>query len=180
MEAMISDMLSRFERRGLTRRELVRGLSMLAASGGAAAAQGQDAGIKGVKIDHVSIQVSDLPRSIAMLTTDWSLGNETYEWRVMQWQLYVDFYWHQPFLDHIIGLPAGAAQSIAAPGPSQPPGARGGSCLRCDSVKLSPKPFVIQTVHRVIYWFRGGPDVRTPLRIRRGPDRCGGSGRSSR
>ena len=64
MEAIISNLLSRFEKGALTRRELVQGLSMLAAGGGAAA-QAQEAGIKGLKIDHVSIQVTDLPRSIA-------------------------------------------------------------------------------------------------------------------
>ena len=70
MEAMISGLLNRFERGALSRRDLVQGLAMLAGAGGAAqVAAGQDAGtaagIKGVKIDHMSIQVSDLPRSIA-------------------------------------------------------------------------------------------------------------------
>jgi len=66
MEAMISNLVSRFESGTLTRRELVQGLTMLAAASGTAAhAQAQDAGIKAVKIDHVSIQVNDLPRSIA-------------------------------------------------------------------------------------------------------------------
>ena len=66
MEAIISDLVTRFERGALTRRGLIQGLAMLTAAGGAASrAQGQDAGIKGAKIDHMSIQVSDLPRSIA-------------------------------------------------------------------------------------------------------------------
>ncbi|MGH9647640.1 MAG: VOC family protein, partial [Bryobacteraceae bacterium] len=65
MEALIASLVSRFERGALTRRELVQGLTTLAAASGAASAQAQDAGIKGAKIDHVSIQVSDLPRSIA-------------------------------------------------------------------------------------------------------------------
>jgi catechol 2,3-dioxygenase-like lactoylglutathione lyase family enzyme len=66
MEAMIAKLLNRFERGALTRRELIQGLTMLtAASATAIEAQGQDAGIKVAKIDHVSIQVSDLPRSIA-------------------------------------------------------------------------------------------------------------------
>ncbi len=39
---------------------------MLTAAGGAAAiAPAQEAGLKGVKIDHISIQVTDLPRAIA-------------------------------------------------------------------------------------------------------------------
>ncbi|HWF09360.1 MAG TPA: VOC family protein [Bryobacteraceae bacterium] len=65
MEAIISNLLGRFERGGLSRRELVQGLAMLAASGGAASAQVSDAAVKAAKIDHVSIQVSDLPRAIA-------------------------------------------------------------------------------------------------------------------
>ena len=67
MEAIISDLLSRFEKGALTRRGLIQGLSMLAAAGGAAQAQVQapQAALKAAKIDHMSIQVSDLPRSIA-------------------------------------------------------------------------------------------------------------------
>jgi catechol 2,3-dioxygenase-like lactoylglutathione lyase family enzyme len=61
MEAIISDLVNRFEAGALTRRGLIQGLAMLTAAG----AQAQDTGIKAAKIDHVSIQVSDLPRSIA-------------------------------------------------------------------------------------------------------------------
>jgi catechol 2,3-dioxygenase-like lactoylglutathione lyase family enzyme len=61
MEAMISSLLDRFERGALTRRGLIQGLAMLTA----ASAQGQNAGIKAATIDHVSIQVTDLPKSIA-------------------------------------------------------------------------------------------------------------------
>jgi hypothetical protein len=52
MEAMISSLLSRFERGTLTRRELVQGLTMIAAAGGPAAAQAQEAATKGAKIDR--------------------------------------------------------------------------------------------------------------------------------
>jgi catechol 2,3-dioxygenase-like lactoylglutathione lyase family enzyme len=66
MEAMISSLVSRYERGALTRRGLIQGLAMLAAAGGAAStAQAQDAALKGTKIDHISIQVTDLPRSVA-------------------------------------------------------------------------------------------------------------------
>jgi catechol 2,3-dioxygenase-like lactoylglutathione lyase family enzyme len=66
MEAIISDLVSRFERGALTRRDLVQGLALLAGAGGATgAAQAQEAGLKALKIDHVSIQVTDLPRAIA-------------------------------------------------------------------------------------------------------------------
>jgi catechol 2,3-dioxygenase-like lactoylglutathione lyase family enzyme len=65
MEALISDLVSRFEKGALTRRGLIHGLTMLAAGSGAAAiGQGQASGLKGVKIDHVSIQVADLPRAV--------------------------------------------------------------------------------------------------------------------
>lgn len=63
MEAMIANLVGRFERGALTRRGLIQGLTMLAAAGAASAQTG--AGIKGAKIDHVSIQVTDLPRAIA-------------------------------------------------------------------------------------------------------------------
>ena len=63
MEPIISDLLNRFEKGSLSRRELVRGLAMLAASGTAAAAQ-EDIDFKGADIDHVSIHVADLQRSV--------------------------------------------------------------------------------------------------------------------
>jgi len=64
MDAIISSLLDRFERSVLTRRELIQGLTMLTAAGGASQAQ-DTRGIKATKIDHVSIQVNDLPRSVA-------------------------------------------------------------------------------------------------------------------
>src|SRR6266699_3855376 len=66
MEAVISVLLKRFDTGTLTRRELIQGLAMLAAASSTSSAAGsQEAGFKVAKIDHVSIQVSDLPRSIA-------------------------------------------------------------------------------------------------------------------
>ncbi len=66
MEAIISNLLDRFERGALTRRGLIQGLAILtAASSTESVAQVPDLGIKAAKIDHVSIQVSDLPRSVA-------------------------------------------------------------------------------------------------------------------
>jgi catechol 2,3-dioxygenase-like lactoylglutathione lyase family enzyme len=66
MEAIISDLVARFEKGALTRRGLIQGLAMLTAAGGAAPiGQAQEAGLKGVKIDHISIQVTDLPRAVA-------------------------------------------------------------------------------------------------------------------
>jgi hypothetical protein len=50
MESIISNLLSRFEKGSLSRRELVQGLAMLAASGTAASAQ-EDITFKTANID---------------------------------------------------------------------------------------------------------------------------------
>jgi len=63
MESIISSLLAQFERGSLSRRELVQGLAMLAAGGTAAAAQ-DNIDFKTADIDHVSIQVADLQRSV--------------------------------------------------------------------------------------------------------------------
>src|SRR4029078_1364943 len=56
MEAIISDMLNRFEKGVLTRRGLIQGLTMLASAGGAASqAQTPAPATKAAKIDHMSI-----------------------------------------------------------------------------------------------------------------------------
>jgi catechol 2,3-dioxygenase-like lactoylglutathione lyase family enzyme len=62
MEAMISNLVSQFEKGSLSRRGLVRGLAMLAAGGTAASAQ-ESLDFSAATIDHVSIQVADLKRS---------------------------------------------------------------------------------------------------------------------
>ena len=66
METIISDLLKHFERGALTRRELIGGLAMLTTAGhSASAAEAQQTGLKAATINHISIQVSDLPRSVA-------------------------------------------------------------------------------------------------------------------
>lgn len=68
MEPIINDMVQRFERGRLSRRELIQGLSLLVAAGQAQAAPAgltQPAGIAAAGIDHVSILVSDVERSAA-------------------------------------------------------------------------------------------------------------------
>ncbi|HEX5228103.1 MAG TPA: VOC family protein [Bryobacteraceae bacterium] len=67
MEALISDLVTRFEKGALSRRGLIQGLAMLAAAGGASslAPAQESAGLTGVNIDHISIQVTDLPRAVA-------------------------------------------------------------------------------------------------------------------
>jgi glyoxylase I family protein len=65
MEAIISDLVTRFEKGALSRRALVQGLAMLAASGTARAAAAQDEiDFRSADIDHVSMQVADLQRSV--------------------------------------------------------------------------------------------------------------------
>ena len=63
MEPVISDLVSRFERGSLTRRELIGALALLAGSGaGAGLAEG--ATLKSASINHVSVLVTDMARSI--------------------------------------------------------------------------------------------------------------------
>ena len=64
MESIISNLISRFEKGSLSRRDLVAGLALLAASGPAGAAQ-EEIEFTDANIDHVSIRVADLQRSIA-------------------------------------------------------------------------------------------------------------------
>jgi glyoxylase I family protein len=63
MEPIVSNLLARFETGSLSRRDLVHGLALLAASGTAAAAQ-EDVSFKDADIDHVSIHVADPQRSV--------------------------------------------------------------------------------------------------------------------
>ena len=66
MEGSISILLKRFEQGRISRRELIQSLAILAAAGPAAAAPGvQETPFASSRIDHISIQVTDLPRSIA-------------------------------------------------------------------------------------------------------------------
>lgn len=62
MEPIISAMVQRFERGTLSRRDLIQGLSMLVASSQVPAAT--EPGVVAKGIDHVSILVSNLERSV--------------------------------------------------------------------------------------------------------------------
>ena len=65
MEVIISDLVKRFEKGMVSRRELIGSLTMLAAVGGAASGTAaQAAPFRSTRIDHISMQVTDLPRSI--------------------------------------------------------------------------------------------------------------------
>jgi catechol 2,3-dioxygenase-like lactoylglutathione lyase family enzyme len=67
METIIAGLISHFEKGSLSRRDLVQALTILAASGtavGAAAAAQEELNFKAANIDHVSIHVADLKRSV--------------------------------------------------------------------------------------------------------------------
>jgi catechol 2,3-dioxygenase-like lactoylglutathione lyase family enzyme len=64
MDAIITELVSRFEHGGLTRRQLIQGLSALVAAGVTAQPSvAQSVGLKATVIDHTSVLVSDLQRS---------------------------------------------------------------------------------------------------------------------
>ena len=70
MEAIVTNLVERFEKGALTRRELIQGLTMLVAAGsGASAAAFQESAFKAAKIDHISIQVTNLPKSIKLFAS---------------------------------------------------------------------------------------------------------------
>lgn len=63
MNTTITDLVTRFERGRLTRRQLIQGLSALLAAAGAAPAAAQPGGLQATGIDHTSVLVTDLQRS---------------------------------------------------------------------------------------------------------------------
>lgn len=66
MESIVDDLVRRFERGALTRRQLIAGLSALVSGTGTpGGASAQVPGLRGTGIDHVSILVTDLQRSAA-------------------------------------------------------------------------------------------------------------------
>jgi catechol 2,3-dioxygenase-like lactoylglutathione lyase family enzyme len=64
MDTVIADLVTQFEAGTLTRRRLVQGLAALAAAGAAAPAAALETPFKSTRIDHISIQTSNLQRSI--------------------------------------------------------------------------------------------------------------------
>jgi len=66
MEPMIADMVERFERGSISRRDLIRSLSMLLAARTVSAEEpAADTSLTATGIDHVSVLVSDVERSRA-------------------------------------------------------------------------------------------------------------------
>jgi catechol 2,3-dioxygenase-like lactoylglutathione lyase family enzyme len=64
MDAIISDLVTRFERGGLTRRQLIQGLSALVTAGTAVSpTAAQTPKLQAATINHTSVLVTDLQRS---------------------------------------------------------------------------------------------------------------------
>ena len=65
MKPVITDLVERFDNGSLTRRQLIQGLTAIAAASGAAGAAAQEAPFRSAGIDHISVQVEDLAPSIS-------------------------------------------------------------------------------------------------------------------
>ena len=64
MDAIITDLVTRFERGGLTRRQLIQGLSALVTAGSSVSpAAAQAPKLQAATINHTSVLVTDLQRS---------------------------------------------------------------------------------------------------------------------
>lgn len=74
VETIVADLIGRYERGRLSRRQLIQGLSMLVAGGAAAQAQTPGGGLRGMNIGHISVQVTDLQRSIDFYTKTFGLS----------------------------------------------------------------------------------------------------------
>jgi len=64
MDRVIADLVANFDAGTLSRRQLIQGLTALAAAGVAGSAAAQPTPFKSTRIDHISIQTSNLQRSI--------------------------------------------------------------------------------------------------------------------
>ena len=64
MSSVIDDIVAHFDQGTLSRRQLVQGLTALAAAGGALPAAAQTTPFSSTRIDHISVQVTDMARSI--------------------------------------------------------------------------------------------------------------------
>jgi hypothetical protein len=70
MKPIISDLVTRYERGSLSRRDLIQGLTMLVATASASAADDAPAAtLNCTGVDHVSVRVKDLKRSAEFYQT---------------------------------------------------------------------------------------------------------------
>lgn len=76
MHGVIAELVDRFERGGLTRRQLIEGLAAIVATAGAASsASAQAPGLQATAINHTSVLVTDLQRSIEFYGRIFGLKN---------------------------------------------------------------------------------------------------------
>jgi predicted enzyme related to lactoylglutathione lyase len=68
MDKLITDLVECFDRGTLSRRHLIQGLTALAAAGGALPAAAQQVPFKSSRIDHISVQTTNLARSVEFYT----------------------------------------------------------------------------------------------------------------
>ena len=73
MDDVIVGLVKRFDAGTLSRRQLIQGLTMIAAGAAASPAEAQDTPFRSTRIDHVSVQVTDLARSIEFYQTIFGL-----------------------------------------------------------------------------------------------------------
>lgn len=64
METVISNLVTRYERGSLSRRELIRGLAVLAAAGTATTGASAATAFQANSVNHISLQAKDLDRSV--------------------------------------------------------------------------------------------------------------------
>ena len=74
MESEVTRLVDEFETGKLSRRGLIKGLTAIAAAGGAATASAQEAPFESTAIDHISIQVETLAPSIEFYQTIFGLS----------------------------------------------------------------------------------------------------------
>src|SRR5437870_3889963 len=63
MDPIVSELVRQFERGGVSRRELIQGLSALITAAAVSPAAAQSAGLQATAINHTSVLVTDLQRS---------------------------------------------------------------------------------------------------------------------
>jgi catechol 2,3-dioxygenase-like lactoylglutathione lyase family enzyme len=73
MKAVVTDLVERFDSGTLSRRQLIQGLTVLAAAGGASSASAQTTPFASTRIDHISRQVANLEQAVSFYRTIFGL-----------------------------------------------------------------------------------------------------------
>ena len=75
MKPIISDLVNRYETGRLSRRELIQGLALLVTATSVPAATATTQPLPATGIDHVSVRVSDMDKSVAFYSSLFGLKN---------------------------------------------------------------------------------------------------------